>query len=148
MRRVKGKDTGPELRLRRLLWRAGCRYRLGGDGLPGRPDLHFPGRKLAVFVHGCFWHGHDCPRGARIPKTNTAYWTAKIARNQARDAAAVAALAALGWRSVVVWECALKADEEGAVAQVRSALAARADRMGRTRSHGAPVGEAVRSETN
>lgn len=123
MRRVKGVNTGPELRLRRLLWRAGRRYRLGGGGLPGRPDLHFPGPKLAVFVHGCFWHGHDCPRGARIPKTNTAYWTAKIARNQARDAAAIEALAALGWRSVVVWECALKADAAAAVAQVQAALA-------------------------
>ena len=125
MRRVKAKDTAPELRLRRLLWRAGCRYRLGGGGLPGRPDLHFPSRRLAVFVHGCFWHGHDCPRGARAPKTNTAYWTAKIARNQARDAAAVAALTALGWRSVVVWECALKADEAAAVATVRTALTER-----------------------
>lgn len=121
MRRVKSKDTGPELRLRRLLWRAGYRYRLGGGGLPGRPDLHFIGRKVAVFVHGCFWHGHDCPRGARVPKTNTAYWTTKIARNRARDAAAAAALADQGWRAVVVWECALR-DDAATLAALRSAL--------------------------
>lgn len=108
MRAVKASNTGPELRLRRGLWAAGYRYRLQGDGLPGRPDLIFPGRRLAVFVHGCFWHGHACARGARLPKSNAAYWTAKIERNRLRDGAAIAQLAALGWRAVVVWECTLK----------------------------------------
>jgi len=108
MRAVKSSDTGPERLLRRRLWAAGFRYRLHRRDLPGKPDLTFPGRRLAVFVHGCFWHGHVCPRGARRPKTNAAYWRAKIARNQARDADVAVALQALGWRSVVVWECELR----------------------------------------
>lgn len=108
MRRVKGRDTGPELAVRRILRTAGIGYRLGGAGLPGRPDLVMKGRRAAVFVHGCFWHGHDCPRGARQPKANAAYWKAKIERNRARDAAARAALETAGWRVVTVWECALR----------------------------------------
>ena len=108
MRRVKGRDTGPELAVRRILRAAGIGYRLGGAGLPGRPDLVMKGRRTVVFVHGCFWHGHDCRRGARAPKANAAYWTAKIARNRSRDAAARATLEAAGWRVIVVWECGLK----------------------------------------
>ena len=111
MRRVKGRDTAPELAVRRILRAAGIGYRLGGAGLPGRPDLVMKGRRVAVFVHGCFWHGHDCPRGARKPKANAAYWTAKIERNRARDAAARAALEASGWRVVTVWECGMKAPD-------------------------------------
>ena len=107
MRRVKGRDTGPELTVRRILRTAGIGYRLGGVGLPGRPDLVMKGRRTVVFVHGCFWHGHDCPRGARAPKANAAYWAAKIDRNRARDAAAQTALEADGWRVVTVWECAM-----------------------------------------
>jgi DNA mismatch endonuclease (patch repair protein) len=108
MRRVKGRDTGPELIVRRLFRAAGVGYRLGGAGLPGRPDLVMKGRRVAVFVHGCFWHGHDCPRGARVPRANAAYWTAKIARNAARDAGAAAQLQAQGWRVITVWECGLR----------------------------------------
>ena len=89
----------------------GVGYRLGGWGLPGRPDLVMPGRRIAVFVHGCFWHGHRCPRGDRMPKTNAAYWQAKIARNQNRDAASLEALAALGWRTLIVWECETRAQD-------------------------------------
>ena len=111
MRRVKGRDTGPELTVRRILRTAGIGYRLGGVGLPGRPDLVMKGRRTVVFVHGCFWHGHDCPRGARAPKANAAYWSGKIDRNRARDAAAQAALEADGWRVVTVWECAMKDPE-------------------------------------
>ena len=111
MRRVKGRDTGPELTVRRILRTAGIGYRLGGVGLPGRPDLVMKGRRTVVFVHGCFWHGHDCPRGARAPKANAAYWAAKIDRNRARDAAAQTALEADGWRVVTVWECAMKDPE-------------------------------------
>ena len=94
--------------MRRILRAAGIGYRLGGMGLPGRPDVVMKGRKVALFVHGCFWHGHDCPRGARQPKTNADYWIAKIERNRARDAAAVQALEASGWRVVVVWECEIR----------------------------------------
>ena len=108
MARVKARDTGPELVVRRLLWRLGARYRLDRRDLPGRPDIVMPGRKLAVFVHGCFWHGHDCVRGARVPKANRDYWTAKIGRNRARDIETRAKLEALGWRVEAVWECDLK----------------------------------------
>lgn len=126
MRRVKGRDTGPELAVRRILRAAGIGYRLGGGGLPGKPDLVMKGRRTAVFVHGCFWHGHDCARGARQPKANAAYWTAKIDRNRARDAAARAALEAAGWRVVTVWECGMKAPDFAArlVAGVRDQAAA------------------------
>lgn len=109
MRAVKGRDTTPELAVRRILRVAGIGYRLGGRGLPGRPDLVMQGRRVAVFVHGCFWHGHDCPRGARRPKSNADYWSAKIGRNRTRDIATEAALEATGWRVVTVWECDLKA---------------------------------------
>ena len=108
MRAVKGRDTTPELAVRRILRAAGIGYRLGGRGLPGRPDLVMQGRRVAVFVHGCFWHGHDCARGARQPKANADYWTAKIGRNRARDEAAAVALADAGWRVVTVWECGMK----------------------------------------
>ena len=108
MRRVKGRDTSPELKVRRLLWRLGARYRLHRKDLPGSPDIVLPGRRLAIFVHGCFWHGHDCARGARVPKANRDYWVGKIARNRARDAATRAKLEALGWRVEVIWECELK----------------------------------------
>ncbi len=108
MARVKGRDTQPELIVRKLLWGLGARYRLHRRDLPGAPDIVLPGRKLAVFVHGCFWHGHDCARGARVPKSNRDYWVAKVARNQARDARTQTELAALGWRVEVVWECQLK----------------------------------------
>jgi DNA mismatch endonuclease (patch repair protein) len=111
MRRVKGRDTAPELAVRRILRAAGVGYRLGGAGLPGRPDLVMKGRRVALFVHGCFWHGHDCARGGRKPKANAAYWTAKIDRNRARDEASRAALTAAGWRVVTVWECAMKAGD-------------------------------------
>jgi DNA mismatch endonuclease (patch repair protein) len=108
MAAVKQRNTAPELALRRLLWRRGYRYRLHAKHLPGSPDLAFASRKAAVFVHGCFWHGHDCPRGARAPKANAAYWSAKIERNRARDAAAATALLERGWRPVTVWECDLR----------------------------------------
>ena len=109
MRRVKGRDTGPELIVRRLLTRLGARYRLHRADLPGRPDIVLPGRRLAIFVHGCFWHGHDCARGARVPQARRDYWTAKVSGNRARDARNAEALAAAGWRVETVWECELKA---------------------------------------
>jgi DNA mismatch endonuclease (patch repair protein) len=108
MRRVKGKNTRPEMQVRRLLTRMGLRYRLHRKDLPGKPDIVMPGRKLAVFVHGCFWHGHDCARGARVPKANRDYWLSKVGRNRARDLEETAALEACGWRVLTVWECTLK----------------------------------------
>lgn len=111
MRRVKGRDTSPELAVRRILRTAGIGYRLGGAGLPGRPDVVMKGRRAVVLVHGCFWHGHDCPRGARQPKANADYWIAKIDRNRTRDLANAQALQAAGWRVITIWECAMKAPD-------------------------------------
>lgn len=108
MRAVKSRDTRPELTVRRLLHKLGYRYRLHRTALPGKPDIVFPGRQKLIFVHGCFWHGHSCPRGARHPINNADYWRAKIARNQARDASCIRKLRALGWKAVVVWECRVK----------------------------------------
>jgi len=105
MRRVKDRGTGPELALRRLIWSLGGRYRLNRRDLPGKPDIVLAGRRLAIRVHGCFWHGHDCARGARVPKANREYWVGKVAANRERDRAAHSALEALGWRVETVWEC-------------------------------------------
>ena len=108
MAAVRSKDTAPEMAVRRLAHALGYRFRLHRKDLPGHPDLVFPGRKAVVFVHGCWWHGHDCRRGARAAKTNADYWSAKIARNAERDRAAQHALAAAGWRVLVIWECDTK----------------------------------------
>lgn len=108
MRAVKSRDTKPEMRVRRLLHRAGYRYRLHAADLPGAPDIVFRGRRKAVFVHGCFWHGHDCRRGARMPATNTEYWRRKIGRNVERHARNLETLAANGWAVLTLWECELR----------------------------------------
>lgn len=108
MRAVKGVDTAPEMTVRRIAHRMGFRFRLHRKDLPGKPDLVFPRLRKVIFVHGCFWHGHDCARGARPPRTNVEYWRSKIARNSARDAASMRALKVAGWRASVIWECELK----------------------------------------
>jgi DNA mismatch endonuclease (patch repair protein) len=108
MRAVKSHDTEPERIVRRIISSLGYRYRLNRADLPGKPDLTISARRSVVFVHGCFWHGHPCRRGARMPKTNIAYWSKKISRNRARDAAARRRLRKLGWRVLVVWECQLR----------------------------------------
>jgi DNA mismatch endonuclease (patch repair protein) len=105
MSRIRSKDTQPELVVRRMVHAMGYRYTLHGSKLPGRPDLVFPSRKKVVFVHGCFWHGHQCPRGFK-PKSNAAIWEAKISGNRSRDRRTLLALRKLGWRSMVIWECA------------------------------------------
>ena len=107
MRAVKSSDTAPERAVRAAVRELGYsrRYRLNGAHLPGKPDLVFTSLRKVVFVHGCFWHGHDCKRGARQPKDNAAYWTQKVARNRARDTASLRALRADGWSALVVWEC-------------------------------------------
>jgi DNA mismatch endonuclease (patch repair protein) len=122
MRRVKGKDTTPEMTVRRALTRLGARYRLHRKDLPGSPDIVMPGRRLALFVHGCFWHGHDCARGSRVPKQNRDYWTAKVGRNVARDAKSREALTADGWRVETIWECELK-DQAGLERRLADLLA-------------------------
>ncbi|MGX2042296.1 very short patch repair endonuclease (plasmid) [Methylocaldum sp. MU1018] len=109
MRLIKSKDTRPELLVRKLCRELGHKgYRLHRKDLPGKPDIAFIGRKAALFVHGCFWHGHDCKSGNRPPKDNTDYWTTKINRNKERDAKAQETLQAMGWNVLVVWECQLK----------------------------------------
>jgi DNA mismatch endonuclease (patch repair protein) len=108
MARVKARDTSPEMTVRRLLTKLGCRYRVHRKDIPGNPDIAMIGRRCAIFVHGCFWHGHNCPRGARVPKSNTDYWLRKIARNRERDAATVERLGATGWRALTIWECELR----------------------------------------
>jgi len=108
MRAVKSRDTSPELAVRAVLRKFAPGYRLHRKDIAGKPDIAYVGRKRAIFVHGCFWHGHACARGARMPKANAEYWRGKITRNRARDAAHQEKLAALGWRALIVWECELK----------------------------------------
>ena len=122
MRAVPGRDTSAEMKVRRILRSFAPGYRLHRRDVPGHPDIAYVGRKQAIFVNGCFWHGHDCKRGARMPKTNAAYWTAKIARNRARDQRTLAELETQGWRALVVWECELR-DEDGLAARLRAFLA-------------------------
>lgn len=107
MSRIRSKNTMPELIVRRMLHRMGYRYVLHDRRLPGTPDLVFPARRKVIFVHGCFWHGHDCGRGFK-PATNAEFWRAKIERNQTRDREARRELRRLGWESLTVFECALK----------------------------------------
>ena len=104
MKAVRRKNTVPEMAVRRLLHAAGYRYRLHVKRLPGSPDIVFPSRKKVIFVHGCFWHGHDC-RAGRPPQSRQDYWLPKIARNRERDAAASNALSQSGWDSITVWQC-------------------------------------------
>jgi DNA mismatch endonuclease (patch repair protein) len=108
MRAVRSRDTSPELRVRRLAHALGYRYVLDGRGLAGRPDLVFPARRKVIFVHGCFWHFHQCARGRRRPATNADYWTKKRARNKARDRWAIETVTSEGWAALVVWECQTK----------------------------------------
>ena len=107
MRAIRDRDTKPELAVRGLLYRMGYRYRLHRKDLPGKPDIVFGNRRKVIFVHGCFWHGHSCKRGNRLPKTNTEYWKAKIRRNVARHSDQLAELAAKGWSGLTLWECEL-----------------------------------------
>ena len=109
MRQVRSRDTTPEMIVRGLLRSLGFGgYRVHRRELPGHPDVAWIGRKRALFVHGCFWHGHHCKRGRRMPVTNAAYWTAKILRNRTRDVRARALLRRRGWSVAVVWECELR----------------------------------------
>jgi len=107
MSRIKGKDTKPEEVVRQLLWSHGYRYRLHRKDLPGKPDIVFPGRKKAIFIHGCFWHRHDC-RYFKWPKTNTEFWQKKIGDNVLRDSRNYDLLAVSGWKCLVIWECETK----------------------------------------
>jgi DNA mismatch endonuclease (patch repair protein) len=105
---VRAEDTRPEMIVRRLVYSAGYRYRLHGKKLPGKPDLVFATRRKVIFVHGCFWHKHENCALARMPKSNQAFWSAKLNGNKARDARQYARLREMGWGVMVVWECELK----------------------------------------
>jgi DNA mismatch endonuclease (patch repair protein) len=112
MSRVRSKDTQPELRVRRLLHRAGYRFRLHRRDLPGSPDIVLPRYRTAIFVHGCFWHGHEGCRRSKLPATRTDFWRAKIDRNRTRDEANARALGSLGYQVVTLWECELRSDQQ------------------------------------
>ena len=112
MARIGAKHTGPEMRVRRAAHALGYRFRLHRRDLPGTPDLIFPKHRLALFVHGCFWHQHPGCRRAVLPLTRREYWLPKLARNQARDCAARVALEAAGWRVKELWECELRRDAD------------------------------------
>jgi DNA mismatch endonuclease, patch repair protein len=105
MSKVKQKDTGPEMVCRRLVHGLGYRYRLYEKALPGKPDLVFTGRRKVIFVHGCFWHGHNCRAGRNQPTSNRRYWGPKLRRNQERDARNQERLLESGWSVLIVWEC-------------------------------------------
>jgi DNA mismatch endonuclease (patch repair protein) len=109
---IRSKDTRPEVFVRRLLHRLGYRFRLHRADLPGKPDIVFPGRRAAIFVHGCFWHHHAGCKLARVPKSSTDYWRPKLEKNAARDAAHRRALELAGWRVLEVWECQLRRNED------------------------------------
>lgn len=102
---VRGQDTKPEMRVRKALHAAGLRYRLHDKKLPGSPDLVFPSRRIALFVHGCFWHRHPGCAAARLPKSHQEFWAAKLAGNVERDKRNHAALESAGWKVIVIWEC-------------------------------------------
>jgi DNA mismatch endonuclease (patch repair protein) len=107
MRGIRGTNTRPEIAVRRLLHAAGYRFRLHGKNLPGRPDIVLRKHNAVIFVHGCFWHGHDCPL-FKMPQTRPDFWAGKFARNRVNDERAVGALREDGWRVAIVWECSLK----------------------------------------
>lgn len=115
---IHGKNTKPELIVRRMLFAAGYRFRLHRRDLPGAPDIVMPGRKVAIFVHGCFWHMHQGCRYAKMPSTRPGFWTAKLEANVERDSRAVDELLALGWRVLCVWECSTRRIEIAPALQV------------------------------
>lgn len=107
MRQVKSKDTKPEKIIRKLLWNEGYRYRLHCKGLPGKPDIVFPGKRKAIFIHGCFWHKHCCSH-FNWPKTNTDFWKEKINATVKRDKKNLDAMSRMGWKVLIIWECETK----------------------------------------
>lgn len=111
MARVRSKDTRPEMVVRSIVYRLGFRYRLHQRDIPGSPDLVFRGRKKVIFVHGCFWHGHDCAAGRNVPSSRIDYWQSKLGRNRERDARNEEALRELGWGYLIIWECETKDPE-------------------------------------
>jgi DNA mismatch endonuclease, patch repair protein len=124
MARVRGKDTTPEMVVRRLVHRMGYRYRLHRKDLPGKPDLVLPRHKLVIFVHGCFWHRHAGCSRATMPQTRTGFWEAKFSATVERDRAQAAELTAVGWQVLVIWECDLR-DQDRLEKSIMQALDAK-----------------------
>lgn len=110
MAAIHGKDTKPEVLVRRFLWHRGYRYRLNHKSLPGKPDVVLRKYRTCIFVNGCFWHGHEGCKLYTIPKTNTDFWLTKVRRNKQRDAKVMEQVADMGWHSITIWECQLKPD--------------------------------------
>lgn len=127
MARIRGKDTKPEKVVRSLLHAEGYRFRLHRSDLPGKPDIVLPRYRIAVFVHGCFWHGHECQRG-RLPKSNQGYWGQKLSRNKERDIVHQQKLRSLGWEPLIVWECDVKKQPGGVLAKICRTLERRKSR--------------------
>jgi DNA mismatch endonuclease, patch repair protein len=121
MAAIRGRDTTPERRLRSELHAMGYRYKLHSATLPGKPDIIFPSRKAVIFVHGCFWHRHDCKAGRSVPATRTEFWLRKLTKNTNRDRENIRDLRRRGWRVLVIWECQIKREPIGKV--VRKAAA-------------------------
>ena len=130
MSRIRGKDTGPEMELRRLLREANVRFIANDRSLPGTPDVVISSKRRAVFVHGCFWHSHHCRRGAR-PKSNARFWNEKLDANRTRDMKNRAALRKAGWTVSVIWQCSLRRD----IARLMSALIQARSRLGSRLKH-------------
>lgn len=124
MRAIRAADTKPELLIRKGLHAAGLRYRLGGNGLPGRPDIVLPKYKTVIFVHGCFWHGHDC-KFFKVPQTRSDFWVQKIDANKARDQSSTSKLLELGWNVIIIWECItrkVRKEPSSIISKVKSIL--------------------------
>lgn len=122
MSRIRSRDTGPERALRSMLHRAGFRFRLHDRSLPGTPDIVLKKHRAVILVHGCYWHRHKGCRNATTPSTRTEFWEAKFGATLARDAKNLQALAELGWKPIVVWECDLQKRPDNVLAEIRSKL--------------------------
>lgn len=123
MSRIRSGDTQPELIVRSLVHRLGARFRLRVKSLPGTPDLVFPGRRKVIFVHGCFWHCHDCRFGNVQPATNAEFWREKRQKTRNRDLAQMQALSDDGWEVLIVWECLIRESQQRLIAELRQFLA-------------------------
>lgn len=121
MSRIRAKDTSPELSVRHALTKLGYRYRIHPRDLPGKPDIVFTRRRKVIWIHGCFWHLHDCREG-RIPSTNSLYWRPKLEANRERDRRHIQALAARGWESLTLWECEVERAPEALPDRLRRFL--------------------------
>lgn len=138
MASVRGKDTKPELRVRSAVHRNGFRYSLHCKDLPGKPDLALPKYNTVIFVHGCFWHGHDCSKGKR-PATNKGFWQEKLDSNVERDRRNQAALAESGWRVLVVWECEIEEGIDRAVGYLQERRSGMAEHLRETAQFSRPA---------